>query len=64
MIEAILTELRAHQEHGNGHMILKMNSLVDKETIRALYTAAQAVVKIDLIIRWHLLLASGSARCE
>jgi polyphosphate kinase len=61
MIEAILTELKAHQEHGNGHMILKMNSLVDKETIRALYTAAQAGVKIDLIIRGICCLRPGVA---
>ena len=59
IIGAILTELRAHQEHGNGHMILKMNSLVDKETIRALYTAAQAGVKIDLIIRGICCLRPG-----
>ncbi len=59
MIEAIMAEVSSHREHGNGHMILKMNSLVDKETIRALYTASQAGVKIDLIIRGICCLRPG-----
>jgi polyphosphate kinase len=59
VIDAIMAELAAHREHGNGHMILKMNSLVDKETIRALYTAAKAGVKIDLIIRGICCLRPG-----
>jgi polyphosphate kinase len=59
VIEAIMAEVRSHKEHGNGHMILKMNSLVDKETIRALYTASQAGVKIDLIIRGICCLRPG-----
>ncbi len=58
-IDAILAELEAHQRHGGGHIILKMNSLVDKETIRALYTAAQGGVKIDLIIRGICCLRPG-----
>ena len=34
-----------------GRIILKMNSLIDSKLISALYTASQAGVKIDLIIR-------------
>ena len=58
-IEAILEEIRLHKEYGNGHLILKMNSLVDRDTIRALYTASQAGVKIDLIVRGICCLRPG-----
>jgi polyphosphate kinase len=58
-IDAILEETRIHRAIGNGHLILKMNSLVDREVIRALYTASQAGVKIDLIIRGICCLRPG-----
>jgi polyphosphate kinase len=41
-----------HQRKGaQGHLIFKMNSLVDKRMIKALYQASMAGVKIDLIVR-------------
>ncbi len=41
-----------HQEEGKqGHIIFKMNALVDKPIIKMLYKASQAGVKIDLIVR-------------
>lgn len=51
MLELINRETRLHQEHGNGRIIFKMNSLVDTQIIKALYRAAQVGVQIDLIIR-------------
>lgn len=35
----------------NGHIIAKLNSLVDDDVIRALYKASQSGVKIELIVR-------------
>ncbi len=42
-----------------GHMILKMNSLQDKDMIKLLYDASQAGVKIKLIIRGICCLVPG-----
>lgn len=59
LIESISREIEVHKLHGNGHIILKMNSLVDQDTIRALYVASQHGVKIDLIIRGICCLVPG-----
>jgi polyphosphate kinase len=44
-------EMEHQRKRGEGHLIFKMNSLVDPPMIRKLYMASQAGVKIDLIVR-------------
>lgn len=49
--ELIDREIENHLQNQNGHMILKMNALVDKKMIAHLYRASQVGVKVDLIVR-------------
>ena len=49
-----------HQKNGEkGHLIFKMNALVDPEIIRLLYRASQAGVTVDLIVRGICCLRPG-----
>ncbi|MBR4768731.1 MAG: RNA degradosome polyphosphate kinase [Lachnospiraceae bacterium] len=51
---------KEHAEAGlRGHIIAKMNSLCDKDVILALYEAARAGVKIELIVRGICSLKTG-----
>ncbi len=50
-LELINREIQNVTSGGNGHLIFKMNSLVDPLLISALYEASKSGVKIDLIIR-------------
>jgi polyphosphate kinase len=48
----LLKFIEKEAKHGkNGHIILKANSLVDTDIIKALYRASREGCKIDLIIR-------------
>lgn len=59
ILEKIRREIELHEKHGDGHLIFKMNSLVDYQCIRELYRASRAGVKIDLIVRGICCLRPG-----
>jgi polyphosphate kinase len=52
----------AHQQQGQqGHIILKINALVDEQIIALLYDASREGVKIDLLVRGICCLRPGLA---
>jgi polyphosphate kinase len=63
--DGILAEIEqtvaAHEEGRSGRIAMKMNALVDRRIIRALYCASQAGVPIDLNIRGISCLVPGVA---
>jgi polyphosphate kinase len=59
VLEAIANETKLAKAGKRAHIIAKMNSLLEPETITALYDASQAGVKIDLIVRGVCALRPG-----
>ena len=51
ILERIEREIQRQKDKGDGYLAFKMNALVDKPCIQALYRASQAGVTIDLQIR-------------
>jgi polyphosphate kinase len=59
-VERLIEREIAHQQAGRrGHIIMKMNALVDRRMIRLLYRASQAGVTIDLVVRGMCSLRPG-----
>jgi polyphosphate kinase len=62
IIDRIKREIEQHRGTGNGRISFKMNSLVDKACIKALYKASQAGVRVDLQVRGICCLRPGVPR--
>jgi polyphosphate kinase len=48
IVARIDREIEQHKKNGDGYIALKMNALVDKHCIEALYRASRAGVRVDL----------------
>lgn len=62
LLQRIRREIAAHRKSGGGHIVLKMNSLVDKACIKALYEASMAGVRVQLQVRGICCLRPGVDR--
>jgi polyphosphate kinase len=51
VVRLIEREIEHQQAGRRGHIVMKMNALVDRRMIRLLYRASQAGVAIDLLVR-------------
>ena len=61
MSSLIEREVRHQQLGKSGHLIFKMNSLVDTQMIKLLYRASQQGVRVDLLVRGICCLRPGVA---
>jgi len=60
--ERLIRREMEHQRRGEGgHLIFKVNALIDKRMIRLLYEASQAGVQADLLVRGMCCLRPGIA---
>jgi len=63
ILSRIRREIKVHErDGGGGYIAAKLNALVDKAIIRALYRASMAGVKVDLLVRGICCLRPGVPR--
>jgi polyphosphate kinase len=55
----LIALIESEAAHPDGHVVLKMNSLVDETIIEALYRASQTGCRVDLIVRGVCCLIPG-----
>jgi polyphosphate kinase len=59
MTDLIRREIKHQKDGHQGHLIFKMNALVDQPIIQELYRASQAGVRVDLLVRGICCLRPG-----
>ena len=59
LMARIEREIALHEKEGGGSIVFKLNALVDKECIQALYRASQKGVRVDLQVRGMCCLRPG-----
>jgi len=59
ILKRIASETSEALGGGKGHIVARMNSLVDPRVIQALYAASKAGVKVELIVRGICMLRAG-----
>ncbi len=59
IVARIRNETDVASRGGEGHVIARMNSLVDPGVVSALYDASQAGVKVELVVRGICMLKAG-----
>ncbi len=68
LAEKIIALIERETEHARqgkeARIIAKMNALLDKTVVQALYRASQAGVQIDLLVRGICALRPRSSRCQ
>jgi polyphosphate kinase len=61
-MEHLIRREMEHQRHGErGHLVFKLNALVDRPMIKLLYQASRAGVQVDLLVRGMCCLRPGVA---